>query len=487
MKKKILSVLLALFCMTALVGCTGDPGTKNPGGSGSQTIDNPWWTTEGTLQQENGATVFDEVEIDLSTVVNGEDLAAFNQIIAQFNAEYRGKISVIVTSINQASFETTVAQQISNNSNAPDLIMSHQKGHKSFVENKLIQPFDEAMEQSGIEISMNDYASGLAQYSDLGYTGYTFGIPADAQSMVVYYNKPLLEKYGGELPTTHAELIDLCDRVARGENITPVAWSTSLEFFPDYVFPTAIVQNGGSLYNTETYYANWASDADNLQAFKDAAQSLRDVLYHSPALGVLNQSESATLSAFLNDKALFYVALPWNLNSIVEAYGQGHGSLSAEAVKANYIGATSIANWFALEEGTEDGNKIFGDSHFFAMSKTVKDINKKAAICEFVKWFTQTGSVGAAWAEAGHISASTIIANDPLYTENSVVTDYITPFYQDINYFVCAGNTPYYSDMSSKIRALFVELMAEKTGTKDESIIQNAQDDLNAIIDFILM
>lgn len=487
MKKKILSVLLALFCMTALVGCSGDPGTKNPGGSGSQTIDNPWWTTEGTLQKEDGEVVFDEVEIDLTTVVNGEDLAMFNQIIAQFNAEYRGKISIIVTSVNQDVYETTVAQQISNDSNAPDLIMSHQKGHKSFVENKLIQPFDEAMEQSGIEISMNDYASGLAQYSDLGYEGYTFGIPADAQSMVVYYNKPLLQKYGGQLPTTHSELIELCERVAAGENITPIAWTTGLGFFADYVFMTAVVQNGGSLYDPDTYYANWASDADNLQAFKDAAQSLRDFIYHTPALGALSVGESTSLNNFLNDRALFYVGLPWNLNSILESYGQGHGGLSSDAVKANYIGATSLANWFALEEGTEDGNKIFGDSHFFAISNTVTDINKKAAICEFVKWFTQTGSVGADWAGAGHISASTIVANDPVYTENSVVTDYINQFYQDINYFVCAGNTPYYSDTSARIRALFVELMAESNAAKDEAIITAAQDDLNAIIDFILM
>lgn len=485
MKKKLLSLIFAFVCIFAFAGC--GRGTTPSGGDGSGTIKNPWWTTEGTLEQEDGKVVFDEVEIDLTTVVNGEDLAAFNQIIAQFNAEYRGKISVISTSVNQANFETTVAQQIANDSNAPDLIMSHQKGHKSFVENKLIQPFNETMEESGIEISLNDYAAGLAQYSNLGYEGYTFGIPADAQSMVICYNKNMLARYGNKLPQTHAELIELCDEVAQAENIKPIAVSTSLEFFPDYVFPTAIVQNGGSLYNTENYYANWASDPANLQAFKDAAQSLRDIFYHTPALADLNKGEAEALNNFLNDRALFYFGMPWNLNSLLEAYAQGHGNLTMDAVKENYIGAASVANMFALESGTEDGNKIFGDSHFFAMSKTVTDVNKKAAICEFVKWFTQTGSVGAAWAEAGHISASTIIANTAEYTENSVVTDYITRFYPDLNYFVCAGNTPYYGDMATQMRALFVELMAESTGAKDETIITSAQDDLNAIIDFILM
>ena len=52
---------------------------------------------------------------------------------------------------------------------------------------------------------------------------------------------------------------------------------------------------------------------------------------------------------------------------------------------------------------------------------------------------------------------------------------------------MCAGNTPYYGDMATQMRALFVDLMAESTGAKDETVITSAQDDLNAIIDFILM
>ena len=87
------------------------------------------------------------------------------------------------------------------------------------------------MEESGIEISLNDYAAGLAQYSNLGYEGYTFGIPADAQSMVICYNKNMLAQYGNKLPQTHAELIELCDEVAQAENIKrspyPPAWNSS--------------------------------------------------------------------------------------------------------------------------------------------------------------------------------------------------------------------------------------------------------------------
>ena len=484
MKRKIFCFVLSLIFALSFAACA--PGeSETPPDGGTDTIANPWWTTTGTLEKQDGEVVFEDVEIALTTAVCGEDLAPFNQLVAQFNAEHRGEINIVVTSLSQGTLESTVAQQIQNESNAPDLIMSHQKGHKSFAENHLIQPFDEAMEESGIEISMADYASGLASYTSLGYDGYLFGVPIDAQSMGVFYNKQLLNKYGGELPTNREELISLCGRVAAGENITPIAWSTSLEFFVDYIFPTAIVQNGGHFYDEETYYADWQSDAENLAAFKNGIASIREFV--TSGLARLSTPESSALQSFLSNQALFYFGMPWNLNSVLEAYGQQNGGINVEVVKSDYVGATSVANWFAMESGTEDGNKIFGDAHFFAISRTVPDITKKAAICEFVKWFTQTGSVGAAWGEAGHVSASTIVANDSAYTGSSLVSDYIGRFFPDINYFECAGNTPYYSEMFSRLRSLFSEAMNRTSAADDESLITSAQDGLNAEIDFILM
>ena len=59
MKKKLLSLIFAFVCIFAFAGC--GRGTTPSGGDGSGTIKNPWWTTEGTLEQEDGKVVFDEV------------------------------------------------------------------------------------------------------------------------------------------------------------------------------------------------------------------------------------------------------------------------------------------------------------------------------------------------------------------------------------------------------------------------------------------
>lgn len=351
-----------------------------------------------------------------------------------------------------------------------------------FADNKLIQPFDEAMELSHIDISMNDYAEGLSKYTDLGYSGYTFGVPIDAQSNVVYYNKTLLEKYGGEIPTTRSELLALCKKVKEGENITPISWITNLDFFRNYVFGTAVIQNGGYFYNTSDYYTTWYNDTENRTAFKNAINSIREIVN----LGYADYSlpESAATTRFVTNKALFFVGMPWNANSIFEAYGTNNGNISIETVQKDKIGATSIAHWFSMDETSENGNKIFGDSHFFAMSKTVKNIEKKAAILEFIKWFTQTGEIGAKWAEAGHITASTIIANDEIYSSNQFVNNYINMFYPDINYFECPGNTPYYSDTFKNLAALWTT-SESSNASNDESNIKSSQDQTNEAISFL--
>ena len=161
------AIIASILCVATLftVACGG--GENNGGNTDPGQKDN-WWSTEGTLNKDaDGNVVFNNVEIKLNTVVAGDDKQAFYNIVQRFNREYDGKINVIITNTGASVYEDTVSKQIINNSNPPDLIMSHQKSHKNFADNHLIQPLDEAMEQSGIKLNMSDFASGLAQYSSL--------------------------------------------------------------------------------------------------------------------------------------------------------------------------------------------------------------------------------------------------------------------------------------------------------------------------------
>lgn len=472
MKKKLLaiiSLICAFVCTVSLAACGNKPSGP---------------VTTGTLNKdESGNVIFSNVSIKLSTIVSGDDEAPFRQIVQQFNNEYRGRINVEITNIAQDNFDDTVQQQIAQNNNPPDLIMSHQKSHMAFANNNLIQPFDSIMEESGIKIDMKDYATELAQYSSLGRENELYSIPCDAQSSVVLYNKQLLSKYSLELPTNNAELISVCTTVANGEKITPIAWSTSHDAFRNYIFTTAVLQNGGKLYKND-FYADWQSDAANLTAVKNGIASIRGLINHSPKLAQYNQSLADSLNAFLTNKALFYVTTPWTLKNVLSAYQKQNSIESLAVTKSDYIGGTSIANWFALDGNSTNGNKIYGDSHFFAMSMTVQDINKKAAICEFVKWITQNVDIGTEWAEAGHISMSKIVDASNDYLQNDLVKNYLKKFYPDINSFVCMGNTPYAKQLQMRFGQIIVDALGNASDANDASIIKTAQDNFNADVDF---
>lgn len=482
MKKKILALLCcAVAAVFMFTGCGGTGG----GNSGGE-----WWNTTGALEKDDaGNVVFNNVEIKLSTVVNGEDKDPFNRIVAQFNAQYRGKINVVVTNIAEAYYESTVGQQIAYDLNAPDLLMSHEKGHKFFVQDRLIQPFDEIMEQSGIVFDMADYAEGLAKYSSMGTGDSLYGVPVDAQSMVVYYNKKILEKYADSFPSDRAGLISLLEKIAEGENMTPIAWSTTLGYFSQYLFATAVIQNGGYINNPDAddYLADWSSNPENNAAFKKAIASIRELIYHDPRpLAAVGQSEADALNSFLTGRAFIYVSLPWFIDSIAEGFGQLNGGIDPEVVKNDYLGAASLANWFT-DEQNENSAKIYGDSHFFAMSATVRDINKKAAVCEFIRWFTQTGSVGASWADAGHMTASKVISESPEYQSSESVSKFISKFYSGIDNFECVGVTPFYGDINNALVDIILNTLEQADASKDDAAIKKAQDDYNAVVSFVGM
>lgn len=467
MKKfKLFALLCAvMLCLTCALTACIDPDDGD-GDEGEKVVTNKWWTDTGELSfSSSGAVKYPNITIKLATVVSGEDVATFGALIKKFNDQYKGKIAIDYETISQVGFESNVATRISSNNKAPDLIMSHQKGHQYFVDNKLIQPFNkELMEQANTVIDMKDYSAGLSQYASLGYKEELFSVPCDAQSMVVFYNKQLLAEIGKELPTNHEELLDVCKAFVEAKGTSAIAWpaANQNDHYYNYVFTTAIMQNGGQLYDNATKKANWTEEK-NQQAYINAIQSIRDLtnsegtVKYAPFLD--KTSDNASIDEFANNKALFYVYFPWRIASLEEYYKVRHNLNDVSDI----IGTTSLANWFAMDKNSADSDKIFVDSHFFAMSKLVSDVTKKAAIMEFVKWFTQNVDVCRTWASTGHVTACTLVSNKQEYKNDSYCQRYINNFYPDVDKLVAMGLTTHYETVLSKIKKLGWETLQDPT------------------------
>ncbi len=477
MKKKLAAILSSVMVLTVtapLAACGGGGDILNPDGT--------WWSTTGELNLDDGGNVvFDDVSIRLTTIVGGVDKNPFSQIIGQFNAEYRGKINIICSNVGEGEFESTVTRQLTQNAkNAPDVIMAHQKSLKSFYDYKVIQPYDLAMEETGVEIDLSGFAEGVNQYSN-GGTEYQFGVPVDAASMVVYYNKDMLAEYTEKVPETRSELMKVCADYKAATNNTPISWETSGDFFAKYLMPTAVLQNGGYLYKDD-FYGDWYDNETQRGIFKDAIKSVREFIDLDYAKLGVHEISGAT--DFYERKALFYVSMPWYRPNIVDAYSQRNNVTVSQA--EDVIGGMSISGWFAMkDEKSENAKKIYGDSHMLSITRKVKDINQKAAICEFVRWFTQRADVGAAWAEAGHVTLSNTIANSDTYKNNKYVKELINNWYPYLDAFTPMGVTPYYMDVLNNLSSLLSEALIDGNPDNYESYIRTKQKALNSQIDLL--
>lgn len=478
LKKILLAAVAALTVLISVVAYAGCSVTSN----------GPTDVTEGELKRdENGDIIFKDIELKLSTVAAGTDRGGLQTIISRFNNEYDGKIRIITSYDGSDKFEEKIGQRIKYNNNAPDIIMSHNKSHKSFMDVGYIRALDPVMEATGITISKTDYADGLANYSSLG-TDKMYNVPIDAQSYVVYYNKQELAKIGKAVPTNRAELLEVCAEYKTKTGKLPISWESDHNFWYNYLFNTALIQNGAELYNTSSYKAEWTSEK-NLPAFKAAIKSVRDLYASGYAQNGLSESDSK--SKFINNECLFYVACPWDINDLTKAYAQGAGNTEGKSiaeVKSDIIGASSISRWFALDDGKAYASKIYGESHAFAMTSVVTNIEKQAAVLEFIKYFTQNGEAGAIWGAAGHISASKIISASDAYKNNSDVSNFIAKFYPtSIDDFECIGITPYYDSLTTNLKSLANAVFKADSDSDDNARISEYMKKFNDVVDFAEM
>ena len=481
MKKtmRIFAALAVAMLLFVFVGCV----TKRPDddNKGLPSIDNPWWTDSGEITKDSdGNIVFDDVNIKLTSVICGYDQNGFEALLDQFNRQYRGQINITHQTYSQDVIDEYVMQQIQNETNAPDLILTHQKTHAYLASNKIIQPMDAAYELAGISVDKSDFLPNFADYCDLGYEGRMFTIPVDAQSMVIFYNKNLLAKYNAELPQNRAEFLELCKTVQNGERATnaqfnAVTCGADYDFFKMYLLPTAVLQNGGELYGSDGL-AHW-TEGDNFNSFKNGIQAVKQLADNG--LWDSTDSNESARAKFCKDNALFYISLPFDATTIFGAYASNSGH-SVDVVKSQDIGGFSTAGLFALDGAPEDSkNKVFGDSHAFAMSKTVSDVTKKAAIATFVNWFTTNVDVGIEWAKLGHTTASYTIRGNA----DSYVSEFSNMFYGDINNFVTAGKTVNYTLIFPDMQTALLNCLRNANNEYDiKTELSNAQKKINAAI-----
>lgn len=487
MKKK--TILCAVLATTLALGI----GTMTACGSGDGGNKDVWWSTTGEIKKENGEVVFNDVNITLESVASGDDSAAFSSVVDDFNNTYKGKIKVKVIYTAEDAYAQQVTQKIQNDINTPDILMAHQKLGKTFYNSKIIQPMGEAYEAAGLTLDYSKYSSLLSSFATLD-TDYKFGVPIDMQGEIVLVNLDLLNQLNKSIPTNRAEFVDVLSaaktkwsKLPENESdktgVVPLAIATGSPFFNKYVWPTALLQNGAELYNKTNYTADWTS-ATNKAAFLNATKSLDE--FFDNGYSEYGRGGSYVNQQFQNGIALFNFNVPFSVPGIIKTFAANHNITEAEA--KTKIGAVSIANLLAMDSSNAQAGTIYGDSHTFYLSNSVKDITEKAACATFVNYISNYAKGGSVWGAAGHATASTVIKDSNEYKNTEFVKNYIDKWYPDMDKFTTIGNTSFFSDYDNVLNALCGELLKDRKVWAKEvtftEILTKRQTEINGRVTF---
>ena len=359
-------ITFGLCALMALTGCG-----RRGGGNTSEPDVVPSTDASGNF-------IFDNIKITYGNPITGADGAHMRKLVADFNKEYKGQIEVSESYLTETSYYEALELTIPMNKGY-DVSLVHSYKIASYANKGLLTPLNDALETSKIGVSREKYLTNV--YDACVYNNEQYGIPLDIHTTLLYYNKDLLSKYNLEVPTNRAELIAACQKMP---NNNAEGWGLplSVEWPSEYIYTTALYQNGGKELTDE------GNPGFNTPEGKKALTMMTDLI-HKYKFSPTNVNVDGDLTMFCQGKAMFHIQGDWMLKQI-----EGEG--------VNF-GVTSLANMF-VDTPSETSEDVYARSHVFAIPTNSRlSAIKQQACLTFIKYVTEHADV---WAESGHIPAN---------------------------------------------------------------------------------
>ncbi len=454
--KKLLALILVICLSSLMLTSCFPPSVED---------DTPLEGEGDIVRDENGNVVYNNVKLTMWSVTTGDDAATQDAIVAQFNEMYKGMIEVEVVHYSRYDLESLLSNTMQFDSeNAPDMLFNHGSRVTEYNDRGWLQEVDFFFEKSGALYDKADFVPSLLESVTIGDTAY--GVPIDCHSTVLCIRVDILEKNGLKIPTTYAELVEVCDQAAelaannnlwiRGENsegYSATEWRKASTAEPYTAFPmsfgdmwvhefvgyTAAVQNGASIVNADGMPA-W-----NSQAAADGITTLKEMIFPTSTSGnehPLSKDYGSSYDVgdapFLKGECIFKLQGPWAWQKEISNFDT---MLGKDGGSAN-ITTRSISGLFAKDADNENASKIKGEGHAITLMKTVKSYTEACAATLFMEYMATNS--GIEWAKRGHLPAVRSVAasadylNDPAY--DAYVKYWGTP--ED---YVVVPPTKYYS------------------------------------------
>lgn len=322
MKKKILSLVLALVMVTSLTACSN----KKTGNAG-----------DGN-QQDNGAVTI-KVFSNHTDRKTGQGL--IEQTLFDNYMKENKNVKIVVESLDDEAYKTKFKAYASGK-NLPDLVNAW--GQPSFL-NEVID--------AGIlaELNKDDYKDyGFIDGSLEGFSkdGKLYGLPRNTDVMAFYYNKEIFKKNGWEVPQTYADLISLAGKI-KEKGLIPCSMDGS-DKWPLSIYMNDLVAKLEGDYKTEYRKSIESGDFSN-PSYKKAAELLQEAvkagLFQS---GFETTDYGTSLNLFANGQAAMFYMGSWEMSmatnpDVIKEVRDNIGVFMMPVVEGGKGKVTDIAAW----------------------------------------------------------------------------------------------------------------------------------------------
>ena len=343
--------------------------------TGEMTLYAKYEPSSGVDYTEDGDFQFENVEITLAFKDDHstKDKKWVQTLIDEFNDSYAGQISVSVVA----------------SSEKPTLVYNQTAALNA--KSNEFYPIEDVLDIVGKQFDANEYYENWI--NDCYIDGVLYTMPIGAFVPVIGYNRNLLNKYGGVLPTDHDSFMALLEQVQTGESVnedwqgvisTSYSWDmtqiVSNNFYVQNNLPLYSVGENGKMAN------QWLDSDESKARALTSINWFRDTFVKFGSIGKVwgtawqTGTKGVDFTWVGNGKSFMGVMGSPNLNSI---FGW-RTDQTEKTLWTKTVGAMPISYLFAAAGDEEASKRIYVQNYSLGIAKySTDEVEKVAAAAVF--------------------------------------------------------------------------------------------------------
>lgn len=342
MKKKVLSLLLAVtMIMTTVMGCGGNSNSGSED-AGNATQNKAQKTAEATKAAE-ATTSSDPTTISFWCNFTGSDGDVLREIVKRYNETNTDNITVEIDIMDYDTLQAKLPTAISTG-NGPSFVLAGIELMEQYKQNGMIEPINDFWEVSGVDKS--NYYENVVAKSYLGEDLY--GVPMQYNLQYLYYNKDIFKAAGLDTETPPKTMDELRTAAIACTDASKNQYGIGLPVDFGY-YCMYLWANGGDVINVEGT-ENLLNSKENI-ATLEWIQKLANEDKVSPS--GLTAAEADTM--FQSGNLAMYISGPWNINGL-NNLGMNYGIAAIPAGTDGAYSAEGGCSWM-LSKGADDATR----------------------------------------------------------------------------------------------------------------------------------